>query len=98
MRRVLHPNLAKRRIADGTVTDELWETTASEMVDDTSGGPKDGYDRSLEVEVMDVSENIATVRVRSDPFIEYLHLGRFGDRWLIVNAFYRRNRRVGGTP
>jgi hypothetical protein len=26
--------------------------------------------------------------VRSEPFGEYLHLGRFGDRWLIVNALY----------
>lgn len=26
--------------------------------------------------------------VRSEPFVEYLHLARFGDRWLIVNALY----------
>jgi hypothetical protein len=26
--------------------------------------------------------------VRSAPFVEYLHLARFGDRWLIVNALY----------
>jgi Putative lumazine-binding len=41
-----------------------------------------------EVTVLDVFQDIATVMVRSQPFTEYLHLGRFGDRWLIVNALY----------
>jgi hypothetical protein len=30
----------------------------------------------------------ATVMVQSAPFVEYLHLARFGERWLIVNALY----------
>jgi len=41
-----------------------------------------------EVTVLDVFRDIATVMVRSAPFVEYLHLARFGDRWLIVNALY----------
>jgi hypothetical protein len=38
--------------------------------------------------VLDISKDIAAVKVVSKPFIEYLQLGRFGDRWLIVNALY----------
>lgn len=37
---------------------------------------------------MNVFRDIATVMVRSEPFVEYLHLARFGDNWLIVNALY----------
>jgi hypothetical protein len=31
------------------------------------------------------------VVVRSQPFDEYLHLGRFDGRWLIINALYVRH-------
>jgi hypothetical protein len=31
---------------------------------------------------------MASARVRAEPFVEYLHLARFGSRWLIVNALY----------
>jgi Putative lumazine-binding len=40
------------------------------------------------VTVLDLFGDIATVMVRSEPFVEYVHLARFGDRWLIVNALY----------
>jgi len=44
---------------------------------------------SADVEaVTRVARDIATVMVRSEPFVEYLHLARFGDRRLIVNALY----------
>lgn len=38
--------------------------------------------------VLNVFRDIATVMVRSEPFVEYLHLARFEDNWLIVNALY----------
>ena len=41
----------------------------------------------IQVRVLDVFRDIALM-VRSEPFVEYLHLARFGDRWLIVNALY----------
>lgn len=41
-----------------------------------------------EVTVLDVFRDMATVVVRSEPSVEYLHLARFGDGWLIVNALY----------
>lgn len=39
-------------------------------------------------ELRESLKDIATVMVRSEPFVEYLHLARFADRWLIVNALY----------
>jgi hypothetical protein len=55
-------------------------------------GPKE-YSRDAEVRVLDVYDHIATVAVLSEPFMDYLHLARFGGRWLIVNVLWQE--RVG---
>jgi hypothetical protein len=91
MARVLHPQLAKRRAADSG--SELVEIPADDLIADVGSGPKTGYDRTYEVQVVDIGEDMASVVVHSDPFTEYLHLARFDDGWKIVNTFYRRNRR-----
>jgi hypothetical protein len=52
-------------------------------------GRKDGVDRTLEVEIEDVCEDIASVTVRSAVYHEYVHLVRTRDGWKIVNAFWR---------
>ena len=88
---VLHPRLAKRRAADGGP--ELIDVPAQDLIDDVAGGPKTGYDRTYEIQIADVGQDMASVVVHSDPFTEYLHLGRFDEGWKIVNAFYRRNPR-----
>jgi hypothetical protein len=91
MAHVLHPHLAKRRAADSG--SELVEVPADDLIQDVAGGPKTGYDRTYEIRVMDIGQDMASVVVHSDPFTEYLHLGRFDDGWKIVNAYYRRNPR-----
>jgi ketosteroid isomerase-like protein len=89
MRRCLHPRLAKRRPPRGDET-EIQEVSYDEMIADTSSGPKPQFDRRITVSVLDVAADIATVKVESEPFDEYLHLARIGGRWLILNALYRR--------
>lgn len=45
MRAVLHPRLAKRRIAtaaDSAELDGIYEVSAAEMIDDAASGPKPG--------------------------------------------------------
>jgi hypothetical protein len=91
MVRVLHPQLAKRRAADSG--SELLEVPADDLIADVASGPKAGYNRTYEIQVVDIGEDMASVVVHSDPFTEYLHLARFDGTWKIVNAFYRRNRR-----
>lgn len=83
MDRALHASLVKRSGAD------LTPTTKEEMVDATrEGAGKRDAERELEVEVVEVYGDIATVVVRSVPFREYLHLVRAPDGWRIVNALY----------
>jgi hypothetical protein len=89
MRAVLHPSLSKRTPQHpGGPGLTLQEDTAESMVSDTARA------RALSTSIgrtFTSSMSPATSRrvvVRSQPFDEYLHLGRFDGRWLIVNALY----------
>lgn len=88
MQRCLHPRLAKRRPPREAETD-LIDVSHDEMIEDVSGGAKPQYDRQIAVTVLDVAGDIATVKVLSEPFDEYVHLARIEGRWLIVNTLYR---------
>ena len=85
----LHPALAKRRADDNQVrTSGLVESPFGMMTTEAvAGGPKD-IGREVAVTIFDVVDGIATAKVASEPFVDLLHLARFGDRWLIVNALW----------
>jgi hypothetical protein len=89
--RALHPDLAKRAVT--TDPDEklaLRRMSKAELVQLTREGalktPKDQWSRS--VRVLDLAGNAAVARVETPWFVDYFHLGRFGDRWVIVNALW----------
>lgn len=89
--RSLHPDLAKRAVT--TDPDEklaLRRMSKAELVQLTRDGalktPKDRWSRS--VRVLDIAGNAAVARVETPWFVDYFHLGRFGDRWVIVNALW----------
>ena len=90
MERALHPGLSKRRLADDGVG--LNDDTAQEMIDATAEGvgPRRGQKlEAVDVRVVEVCEDIATVVVHSNVYREYLHLARTGEGWKIVNALWR---------
>lgn len=89
--RSLHPDLAKRAVqvrADETLG--LRRMTKDELVGLTAQGvlktPREQWNRS--VRVLDIAGNAAVARVETPWFVDYFHLGRFGDRWVIVNALW----------
>jgi len=89
--RSLHPDLAKRAVT--TDPDEklaLRRMSKEELVDLTKQGvlktPRAEWDRS--VRVLDIAGNAAVARVETPWFVDYFHLGRFGERWVIVNALW----------
>lgn len=89
MRACLHPHLAKRTPIDpGSSSLVLHEDPTETLVADTASGEGTGFAPEQQVTVLDVFRDIATAMVTSEPFVEYLHLARFSDRWLIVNALY----------
>jgi Putative lumazine-binding len=94
MERALHPDLAKRSLADDGQS--LNVATASEMIDATAQGvgkARDAPDRRIEVDVHEVYGAIANVTVRSAVYREYVQLARTRDGWKIVNTLWQRTER-----
>ena len=95
--RALHPDLAKR--ADiGATPDErlgLRRMSKDELVSLTQQGalktPKDQWNRSCRI--LDVTAETAAVRLETPWFVDHFHMGRFGDRWIIVNALWHPKSR-----
>jgi len=86
MDRALHPDLVKRRAGEA-----LGVTTKERMVELTREhqGAEDGRDRTLEIQIEDVYEDIATVTVRSAVYHEYVHLVRTSDGWKVANTLWQ---------
>jgi hypothetical protein len=89
MRACIHPALAKRTAEHpGTDSLTLHEDPTETLIVDTASGEGTGFQPVQDVTVIDVFRDMATVIARSEPFVEYVHLARFGDRWLVVNVLY----------
>ena len=92
MERALHPHLAKRflePLPGGGV--RLTDTSALELVQQVrAGGGSDVpvAGRRTEVTILDVFQDVASVRVDAHGWIDYLHLARAGGEWSIVNVLW----------
>lgn len=94
MRRALHPELVKRSIWHD-LQDDTWKVeptlTAEAMIGYTGKGGGSVHpetEKVFEIEVLDAFRHIATVKVSSYPYMDYLHLAKMGDRWWIINCLY----------
>jgi hypothetical protein len=93
MDRALHPGLVKRTPS----TDELGEpvlgmVSKDRMLELTAAGEgaQDAGDRRVDVTVVDVHDQIATVVVRTQVYREYLNLVRGTDSgWRIAGALWQ---------
>ena len=90
MERALHPDLAKRALMPDRRS--LDQDTASSMVAWTTRGDgrKQAGDRIVELVFHDIEDSMAAVKVRTNVYLEYLHLVRLPDGWKILNALWRR--------
>ena len=90
--RALHPDLAKRSVIGDTPDERLGlrRMGKEELVGLTREGalrtPKEQWNRTCRV--LDVTGNAASVRLETPWFIDYFHMGKFGERWIIVNALW----------
>ena len=90
--RSLHPDLAKRAILGDTPDERLGlrRMSKEELVGLTRAGalktPEAAWNRQCKV--LDVVGNAASVRLETPWFVDYFHMGRFGERWVIVNALW----------
>ena len=90
MERAVHKDLVKRWPGEDNAA-SLGITTAERMLELTTlgEGKADAADRRIDVEIVDVYEDIASVVVDSATYHEYLHLVRTREGWKIANALWR---------
>lgn len=90
--RALHPDLAKRMVIGDTPYERLGlrRMSKDELVGLTREGvirtPREQWNRTCRV--LDVTGNAASVRLETPWFVDYFHMGKFGERWIIVNALW----------
>lgn len=90
--RALHPDLAKRRVIGDTPYERLGlrRMGKEELVGLTREGvlktPKEKWNRDCRI--LDVTGDAASVRLETPWFVDYFHMGKFGQRWIIVNALW----------
>lgn len=99
MERALHPELAKRIMSRGlNGRARLEHMTASQLTGATrnGGGTRTpAADRRTDVLILDVFGGAASVRVDAHGWIDYMHLARGDDGWVIVNVLWERRGRSG---
>jgi hypothetical protein len=93
MERSLHPDLVKRNLVthEGTGRSLLNSTTKSAMVEYArAGGGTATIDQKgeIEVELVALEGNIANVIATSARYVDYLHLAKWDDRWVILNVLW----------
>ena len=95
MERALHPDLAKRTLhTDDKGRTHVEHMGAMRLVQLARAGvgtttPADK--RIKEVVILDVHDDIASVKAITSSFVDFLHLARIDDRWVIVNVLWVRN-------
>jgi hypothetical protein len=98
MKQALHPKLVKRRVVS---TSEVWNVTYDWMInavksckgciDSVKNGQKD-------IQIVDQTSDIASIKLISNEYVDYLHLAKFNNQWKIVNALWEyKTTAVRGT-
>jgi len=92
MERALHPDLAKRIVGDPAgPQSRLQNMTSEQLVQATAGGGADGIPeeaRREDVTVLDIYNNMASVRIDAGLWIDYLHVARWNGEWKILNVLW----------
>ena len=84
MDRALHADLVKRFLSG----EEFRQVTKEQMIEMTAGGGGESPDAEYEIEVLAVSDGLASVRTVSPEYIDYLHLVETPDGWRIANVLF----------
>jgi hypothetical protein len=92
MERALHPELAKRIVGDPAGPESsLQNMTAEQLIQATASGgaariPDDA--KKEDVSILDIYNNVASVRIDAGLWIDYLHVARWNGEWKIVNVLW----------
>jgi hypothetical protein len=87
MDRALHDELVKR-IPGSEHPGSIREVTKKRMLDLTAQGGGELNHPEFEILVDDVATDIATVRLLSPEYLDYLHIAKTSEGWKIVNVLF----------
>ena len=93
MERALHPELAKRIVVTDPKSgrsrlDQMGAMTLTLGARSRASSPTPKEKRQSDVTVLDVFENVASVKIVATDWIDYLHVAKFNGRWVIVNVLW----------
>jgi hypothetical protein len=95
MARAVHPELTKVLLTRHPQTGKqfLYRMGASNLVEGTRAGlgELEEESRDIDVEVFDCSHGIASVKVTSAMYIDYLEIGKVNGEWKIINVLWVPN-------
>ncbi len=90
--KAVHPEFVKRSIRPQLVTgrDFLSEFQGSHFIEHVRGKPKRKQDMGkVEIQTLDTADDMATVKLLTARWLEYLHLAKFNGEWRIINTLWR---------
>lgn len=92
MERSLHPHYLKHTIS-GTEGDlRMTEKTGLQMVEDIrSGQPVPPSERRAKISVLDINGDIASAKLVTPHWVDYLTLSKWNGEWKIVSVVLREN-------
>lgn len=91
MERALHPDLAKRIVFTDKETGQskLGDMGTDQLVAGAERGiGKNAPDKRTDVTILDIYQNTASVRVDAGGWIDYLHIARWNNEWVIINVLW----------
>jgi hypothetical protein len=92
MERAVHPDLAKRIMnTDQRGRRVLGHQSAMTLVLNTrrgAGKETPVAEQRTDVRILDIFGNTASVRIDAGGWVDYLHVARWNDRWVIVNVLW----------
>jgi hypothetical protein len=90
MERALSPDLAKRIVRTNDGRSRLDQMSAMSLVQGVRSRrdrPHDGSGQK-DITILDIFENVASVKLVASDWIDYMHVARFNGRWVIVNVLW----------
>ena len=101
MTRALHPRLAKRIVMTRSGAESrLGDMTAEQLIHGTAeggGSRTPAGRRQADVQILDIFQNTASVRLTMSDWIDYMHVAKWNDRWVVINVLWEMKPRQGGA-
>ena len=85
VKRGLHPDLAKRNLDENGGIGQYTRQSLLDIVPVYGGS---GSEKKFEFTVLDAGKDIASVKVVSDAFTDYIHLIKWKGQWYVLNVLW----------